>query len=373
MSIERLPSGLKRLKIYLNDPLGGLIFMDENKINLFAISNLELEDNQESPKGSFSGIAYSGKPIKYHGGLENLVLDVESMNFKEQVPVFLNHNSNNYIGKAQFGKESGALKVKGSIFQKENPLGQEVQAKAMEGALWELSVGLGFSNFEEVKKGESTTVNGIDLSGPAMVVRNSRVIEVSFVAVGADDSTSVTVRLSKENSLKLKENLKMSEKNKEINTELKAWEEFACSCTGKKEAKLSDVDEKIKKLEDENEEMKKELKKYRDAEKKKKMSAILSEKGVELSEEKLTEYTSDDSKYETYLSFLGDLPAKKEEPKKIDPKFAKKTEVETGVSKVVLSKDDQIKQRIVLAEEKVKSGEFKSVTQALARMPMEEI
>lgn len=328
--------------------------MDEKTLHLKGEQVITFQISEEKEKGTFKGVAYSGKPVKNHGGFVNMVIDLDSIDFKEEVPVLRDHDISKYIGKARLYKEDNQLKVEGKLFSK-SQLGKEVRDLAEDGANWELSVGLGYAEIESIKENEEIEVNGFIQKGPANIIKAPRVSEVSFVAIGADTSAFAEVFNQKNKEIKEMEIDKIEFTKEE-------WENFACACGGSKESKLSEVEQKLKdekeKMEAEIEELKKELKKYKDLAKKKKLSQVLEDKGLVLSDEKIESLVSDEIKFESYLEFLSDLPKKEE--RLIDPKF---TEVVTPVEKVMDSKERQ-----KLAAEMVNKGEAKNIVEALKRI-----
>src|SRR5690606_32537707 len=58
---------------------------------------------------------------------------------------------------------------------------------------WQMSIGASIEKVVFLEEGETASVNGRRVSGPAYIVRQSTLNEVSFVALGADDNTSAKV------------------------------------------------------------------------------------------------------------------------------------------------------------------------------------
>lgn len=73
-----------------------------------------------------------------------------------------------------------------------NADGRECQALIKEGFPMQASLGVFFKKIEKLDKKETVIVNGGAFTGPGVVIRESYVREVSFVALGADGNTSVS-------------------------------------------------------------------------------------------------------------------------------------------------------------------------------------
>lgn len=346
--------------------------MDEKTLHLKGMQSITFSISEDKEKGTFKGVAYSGRPVKNHGGYVNMIIDLDSMEFKEEIPVLRDHDMTKYIGKARLYKEDNQLKVEGRLFMK-SMLAKEVKDLADDGANWELSVGLGYGELESYGENEEVEVNGYVQKGMSNVIRQPRVSEVSFVAIGADTSAFAEVFSfkneeikkmdKKENTPEVKEEVKEAQPVVEtVSFTQEEWEAFACACGGSKESKLSEVEEKLKKEKEEMEkelaEVKKELAKYKKAEKKEKLSAELSLKGVELNDEKVEALINNEEKFNSYLEFLADLPERAKE-KKIEEKFTEKLDPKTVAPELTAEK------RQKLAAEMVKKGKAKSIVEAL--------
>lgn len=140
----------------------------------------------------FSGVAYTGGPMKVGFG-RPVVLDLAGITAgSEQLPFLKDHNSGDIVGhgSAEIGKRQ--IKVAG-VLSGIGAGAQEVDALAGRGFAWQLSVGVEPTKVDVVDAGESALVNGRTVVGPAYVVRAGSLREVSFVAIGADGRTSSAV------------------------------------------------------------------------------------------------------------------------------------------------------------------------------------
>lgn len=338
-----------------------------NKIFLTQTFDLSDQDSTGELSGKFKGVAYSGQPVGYHSGFQNLITDVNDIEFKPKIPIFLHHNPTLIAGYATIKVENNKIMIEEGQISKTTQSGLEVLNLAKEGFEWEFSIGYSYDwdDIEDVKKDQTTNVNGYDISGPATIVRKSWLQEVSFVPVGADKSTKAEI-FNKQNDREIKM------KNK-IEFDTEAWEKFACGCGGTKDSSLDELadividDSDLKAIEDENAALKAEIAalkaKLEEVEMKdmgEKMSALAIEKGISLSAEKLAEYSSDKVKAESFIEFASSI----EVTKKIDAKFAKSVVIEKIEPAKTDSKTDRIA-RITQAKELMKQGKAKSLPHAL--------
>jgi phage major head subunit gpT-like protein len=77
-----------------------------------------------------------------------------------------------------------------------NTNAEKVIALAERGFQWQASIGADVVQSEKLPSGETVTVNGRSITGPARIIRQSRLREVSVVTLGADDNTSASLAAS---------------------------------------------------------------------------------------------------------------------------------------------------------------------------------
>lgn len=195
----------------------------------------------------FDGTAYSGNFVEQHLFFDKLIIDVESMSFKDRIPVLKNHTGDLIVGDANLVKTQEDLKIVNGRLM-DVPDSEQIRALADQGFRWELSIGAKPRFIQELREGEVTTVNGKEVAGPVSIFRDTRIVEVSFVAIGADSQTDVnvfnnkgieTTKQSEDKNMKLEElQLKFD----------KLTHEFACACEEKKsaESRLSELEDEIK-------------------------------------------------------------------------------------------------------------------------------
>ena len=148
--------------------------------------------DSDTPKTRrFSGIANSGRPFGYGDYL--MVLDLADIRLKGKTAVLLEHNPNQAAGVAVLSvdESTGSLKAEGELI--DNQHGSYITQLADSGFPWEMSVHVEAARHEQVRAGETLTVNGQQMQGPLVVMRGCAVREVSFTPVGADGQTSAVV------------------------------------------------------------------------------------------------------------------------------------------------------------------------------------
>jgi len=138
---------------------------------------------------TFSGIAYSGEPIRYWGS--PLVIDLASLILPNQCPVLIQHDRDKRVGVCTLAVRDGALTCDGYLLANEDAM--ELAADADGGFPFQLSVHAEPGSVEEVKAGTQVKVNGRALAGPLVIYRQTRIRELSFTPTGVDYRTEAHV------------------------------------------------------------------------------------------------------------------------------------------------------------------------------------
>lgn len=139
----------------------------------------------EQPR-RFTGIANSGKPFGL-GGMPT-VIDFASITLKPKTAVLIEHDGNKIAGVAQLSVTPAGLQADGTLLNNEH--GKAIADASDQGFPWEMSVYVQAARWEELAVNASTMVNGHAVQGPLLIMRDSKIREVSFTAVGIDDQTS---------------------------------------------------------------------------------------------------------------------------------------------------------------------------------------
>jgi phage major head subunit gpT-like protein len=162
---------------------------------------------------TFAISAYNGGAMRPQGFSYPVVIDLSGMSKSNAtIPILLDHNPSQIVGQAD-NIEIGASTVtlSGSITgDPDSPEVKKVVTNAKNGFKWQASVGASIDEKEWIEQGKSAKVNGRMISGPVLIARKSTLVETSFVAIGADLSTSAKVAATKNTSL-LETDMKFTE------------------------------------------------------------------------------------------------------------------------------------------------------------------
>jgi hypothetical protein len=134
--------------------------------------------------------AYTGEVVDRWWG--KLAIDVSGIKAKKKMPIFQNHMPMAIVGFSNDTWKDGSFFVSGK-FSNATDNAKQVKALAEEGFPWQASIGVSALKILSIEEGATHEVNGKKLKGPAEVWLESEVFETSFVPLGADDSTSVSV------------------------------------------------------------------------------------------------------------------------------------------------------------------------------------
>ena len=138
---------------------------------------------------TFKGVANSGKSFGY-GGYPTVV-DLADLSHKASVPVLLEHSPLKMAGVCSLSVTAEGLIAEGSLLS--NEFGTQIAEAADQGFPWEMSVYAQAESYEELAAGAVLSVNGNEVTGPAVILRRCTIREVSFTAVGVDSETEAVV------------------------------------------------------------------------------------------------------------------------------------------------------------------------------------
>lgn len=157
-------------------------------------------DLQNAEAGSaklptFSINAYNGGPMRVPFYFDPVVLDLSGIRAERPVlPILLEHRPADLVGQAdQIRIDAAGINLAGTITGGADAPATRVVTHARNGFKWQASVGVDPLRVEYIEAGAAATVNGRAVNGPAIVVREGLLVETSFVAIGADSSTSAAV------------------------------------------------------------------------------------------------------------------------------------------------------------------------------------
>ena len=139
------------------------------------------------------GIAYSGGEISQPWISAKVVVDLAGMEISQQIPIMYNHQyePGYRLGEAIIEKTSNGLEFVGEI-DTSTGMGKAL-VEAGKKWKWQVSIGAENEEWELFNEGDTVAVNGKAFNAPVYIVRKSKLREISLVAIGADDKTSMEI------------------------------------------------------------------------------------------------------------------------------------------------------------------------------------
>ena len=167
----------------------------ETNFNLECSLNINAADGDADSVPTFELVAYSGG--KMNVGFGDVVVDLEGLTWTEKArPILLEHARS-----LRLGMTTGIEIINGSLIVKGDLVGtsqeaRDVIADAKAGFPFQASVGVSVQDMIKVEANETLEINGSEIEGACLVAVASTLKEISFVALAADDSTTVSVAAS---------------------------------------------------------------------------------------------------------------------------------------------------------------------------------
>lgn len=150
----------------------------------------------EGKRPSFTIVAYTGVPMSVNGYYNPVVVELSGVRAsRKQIPILLDHDATRIVGQGEPKVDSASVRVEG-IVTGEDSDSQKVVTHAKNGFQWQASIGAMPLRREFLEAGKKAVVNGREVTGPLLIVRESELREVSFVAMGADAQTEAAVAAS---------------------------------------------------------------------------------------------------------------------------------------------------------------------------------
>ncbi len=151
-------------------------------------------DGAKAKPATFRMNAYNGGAMDLEGWSYPVVIDLAGMSgLDRKRPAFLNHDPKQIVGHITGTSNSGTSLDASGIVSGSGPAAKEVRDSHANGFPWQASVGARATNTEFVKSGSSAQANGRTFNGPVIIARKSVLGEISFVPLGADDTTSAHI------------------------------------------------------------------------------------------------------------------------------------------------------------------------------------
>ena len=169
--------------------------MSDNLKLASSVTFLQAADGEAAagPK-KFRIVAYTGAPIRQAWSREPVVIDLAGMTLPATVPIVMGHDYglDSILGQGVPTVQGNELIVEGEILA-DSETARKVLALAAGGYQWQASVGADVGRHLRFSEDQSTTANGQAHVGPVRIVRASTLRETSFVTLGADRSTAVSI------------------------------------------------------------------------------------------------------------------------------------------------------------------------------------
>ena len=159
------------------------------------VTFLQAADGESAPgPKKFRIVAYTGAPIRQGWSREPVVIDLAGMTLPSTIPIVIGHDYalGSILGQGVPSVQGNELIVEGEILA-DSENARQVLALAEKGYQWQASVGADVGRHLKFGEDQATTANGQSHVGPVRIVRASTLRETSFVTLGADRSTAVSI------------------------------------------------------------------------------------------------------------------------------------------------------------------------------------
>lgn len=162
-----------------------MVRMRPNEDSLSA-HGVEMLADDANGAGRFSMLAYTGDVVERYWG--RLVIDLDGLDCGNGKRPILYGHSERVAFSESIKRTPRGLEISGKFL--DNALAAEIRKDSRAGFPWQASVGVAFSEMQDVDEKTKATVNGRTFMGPLTIARKSKLLESSFVECGADNKTS---------------------------------------------------------------------------------------------------------------------------------------------------------------------------------------
>lgn len=227
----------------------------------------------ENALRTFSGVANSGRPFNYYGELA--IVDLSALTYKDNIPALLEHERGQRVGFGALSVVDNQLLINGTLLN--NQHGNEIADDADAGFPWQMSAHVTPSYVDEIREGESAEVNGQTVTAPMLILRESKISEISFTPTGVDSETSAVVLADDGTYQSTAQPTPNPTNETEKDTDMTLAE--ALQAIEQQKAQLAERDKTIKELQETNDELTEAAKKAEDAANEAMVDAQLSQAG----------------------------------------------------------------------------------------------
>ncbi len=150
------------------------------------------EGEEAEPVPNFSMVAYNGGVMVTSGIPTPLVVNLAGLDTRGnmKIPILMDHKTTQRVGHStNVQKTESQITASGPV-SAATKFSKEVVESSANGYPWQSSIGATITKARFLGKKQSEVVNGKTVKGPVLIVDKSVLKEISFVSIGADDSTS---------------------------------------------------------------------------------------------------------------------------------------------------------------------------------------
>lgn len=164
-------------------------------------ASLTLKASESGKPRRFSILAYSGGPLNVDGFDVPVIVDLNGLEIPGAIPILIDHTKSveATLGVTDTITNDGTTLSLGGVVTGVSALAQQVLAQSAAGHQWQASIGAAVNEQEEIRAGQTVSVNGREFSGPVIVARRSVLRETSVLPMGADHTTTVNLAASAAN------------------------------------------------------------------------------------------------------------------------------------------------------------------------------
>jgi len=161
------------------------------------LESLEAAKSDGDSLPTFSMLAYTGIAMNVGFG-DDVLVDLKGMNLgNKNKPILLDHSTQKIVGHSVDAiKDESELRISG-VVSANTESARTVLDSAKNDFPWQASIGLSIKKMRWVEENETVNANGKTFNGPLYFVSESKLNEVSFVVLGADENTESTVDVKK--------------------------------------------------------------------------------------------------------------------------------------------------------------------------------
>lgn len=151
-------------------------------------------ESDETKLPAFKMNAYTGAAMMVGYWDAPLVVDLKGLEIGSKArPILKAHNHSLIVGHTEEIATDGKKLIASGVVSGVGEAAKDVVGAAKNKFPWQASIGATVKKVKFIEEGVSYEANGRTFKGPLYAIQKSKLNEISFVALGADDNTSATV------------------------------------------------------------------------------------------------------------------------------------------------------------------------------------